>query len=347
MWQTLKKIGAARLVLTAVIASSLLVTGACGQKKTGGDVVATYKGGNITKTEMDSFVNTTFFLSPEYASAKDSPEFQEYVLKQMVILKVLGGRASDESKKEADTKVKEQMKQMEDYFNAQGKDALDKQLKEAKTSKQEVESYMRSNIVVITDLNNKVPEQQVKESYDNKLKEDPHAYDVASVRHILVALKDPSDRTGQKDLRTKEEALKRAQEAKQLLNKGGDFAEVAKQYSDDPGSKDNGGIYENERLATTMWDPAFKKAAIDQPVGQVGEPFESSFGYHIMKVDKREAEAFDAVKAELRSEAAQTSISDFMTKELPTLDFQSKLPAPSPSPAASAPPAPSTNTDQK
>lgn len=339
MLQTLKKAKAPRLVLTAVIASALLVTGACGQKKeTGGDVVATYKGGKVTKKEMETFVNTTNFFYPQFASAGGSPEFQDYMLKQIVTLKVLTGRATSESKKETEDKVKEQMKQMEDYFNSQGKDALDKQLSQAKITKKDVEDYMRNNILVITDMDKKVTEQQLKDDYDKKLKEDPHAFDVASVSHILVGLKDPSDQTGQKDLRTKEEALKRAQEAKQKIDNGADFAAVAKEYSDDPGSKDNGGKYENEKLATTQWDPAFKQAAINQPVGKVGDPFESSFGYHIMKVDKRDAEAFDTVKNDLRSELAQTLITDFMTKELPTLDFKNNLPAPSPSPAASGQP---------
>lgn len=330
-----------KVAFSLLLAAALVVTGGCGKKETGqaaaeqADAVATYKGGQITKTEMDSFIKTTSFFYPQFAYAGDSPEFKEYMLKQLVTLKIMSERASADSKKEAETKSKEQIKQMEDYFKSQGEDALDKQLKELNVTKQDIESYMLRNFTVMTDLDKKVTDQQVKDSYDQKLKENPHAFDVASVAHILVALKDTADPTGQKDLRTKEEALARANEVKQKLDQGGDFAALAKEYSDDPGSKDAGGKYENENLGTTMWDPAFKKAAEEQTVGQVGAPFESSFGYHIMRVDKREAEKLEGVKDSIKSELSEKIMQDFLNDELPKLDYKANLPAPSP--AASAP----------
>lgn len=332
-----------RAAVGLLLAAALTVTGGCVKKQAGqaasgqGDVVASYKGGQVTKAEMDSFINTTNFFYPQFASAGDSPEFKEYMLKQLVTLKVMSENASAESKKEAETKSKDQMKQMEDYFKSQGADALDKQLKQLNISKQDIEAYIVRNFTVMTDLDKKVTDQQIKDSYDQKLKENPHAFDVASVAHILIALKDPADQTGQKDLRSKEDALKRAQEVKQKLDQGGDFAALAKEYSDDPGSKENGGKYENENLGTTMWDPAFKKAAEEQPVGVVGDPFESSFGYHIMRVDKRETEKLEDVKESLKSELAEGLMQDFLNNELPKLDFKTNLPAPSASPAASAP----------
>lgn len=332
-----------RLAIGLLLIASLTVTGACGKKQADsqapdqGEIVASYKGGQVSKAELDSFINTTNFFYPQFAYAGDSPEFKEYMLKQLVTLNILSERASADSKKEAETKSKEQIKQVEDYFKSQGADALDKQLKELNITKQDIESYVLRNFTVMTDLDKKVTDQQVKDSYDQRLKENPHAFDIASVSHILVALKDPNDPTGQKELRTKEEALKRAQEAKQKLDQGGDFAALAKEYSDDPGSKDEGGKYENENLGTTMWDPAFKKAAEEQPVGQIGEPFETSFGYHIMRVDKRETEKLENVKDSLKSELSEKIMQDFVTNELPKLEFKTNLPAPSASPAATAP----------
>lgn len=335
-----------RIAAGLLLAAAIVVTGGCAKKTgqaapTDGEVVATYKGGQITKPEMDSFINTTNFFYPQFAYAGDSPEFKEYMLKQLVTLKVMSERATEESKKEAETKSQEQFKQMEDYFKSQGSDVLDQQLKELNVTKEDIQTYILRNFTVMTDLDKKVTDQQIKESYDSKLKEDPHAFDVASVVHILVALKDPADPTGQKDLRTKDEALQRANEVKTKLDQGGDFAGLAKEYSDDPGSKENGGKYENESLGTTMWDPAFKKAAEEQAVGQVGQPFESSFGYHIMRVDKREAQQLESVKDTLKSELAENLMQDFLNNELPKLEFKANLPAPSP--AASEQPAPAAS----
>ncbi|MDF2926295.1 MAG: PpiC-type peptidyl-prolyl cis-trans isomerase [Paenibacillaceae bacterium] len=338
MLQILKKNRMPRLFLAVALAAAVALSG-CGKNDAGkkdDTVVATYTGGTITKTELDQFASIFF---SQYGPVGDNVEIQEYLLKQLATLKLLADKASEEVKKEAKTEAEGQVKQMEDYYNTQEKGAFDKQLKELNVTKKDLQSFVTLSTTVLKDTNNKISDDQLKQSYDAKLKEDAHVFDVASVAHILVALKDPADPTGAKDLRTKEEAFVRVQEVKERLNAGGDFAAVAKEYSDDPGSKETGGVYANENLATTMWDPDFRQAAIDQAVGQIGQPFESSFGYHIMRVDKRETQAFDAVKETLRSELADKAIGDFIDQELPKLEFKTSLPAPSASPdaAASAP----------
>jgi foldase protein PrsA len=309
------------------------------------DAVATYKGGQYSKAEFASFLGVTSFLYPQYATVQDNPEFKDYMLKQAVTLKILSERASDASKKDADTKVKDQMTQMKQYFDSQGKDALDKQLKASNITQKDIEDYIHRSLVAMTDTDSKVTDQQIKDTYDTNLKADPKAFDVATVSHILIALQDST--TG-KDIRTKDEALNRAKEVKDKLDKGGDFGALAKEYSDDPGSKDNGGKYENEHLATSQWDPEFKKAAAELPVNKVSDPIETSFGYHIMLVNSRTSDTFDNVKETLKSQVAEGLINDFVTKELETtLEYKSNLPAPSPSaapvPAVPAPAAPAAS----
>ena len=85
------------------------------------------------------------------------------------------------------------------------------------------------------------------------------------VRHILV--------------KTKEQAL----DIKKQLEGGADFAALAKKYSDDPGSKDNGGLYKNVEHGKMVAE--FDKAAFELPVGKISDPVQTSFGYHILKVD--------------------------------------------------------------
>ena len=65
---------------------------------------------------------------------------------------------------------------------------------------------------------------------------------------------------------------------------GEDFGALAKEFSEDPGSKDNGGEYTFGRGRMV---PEFEKAAFEQEIGVVGEPVRTSYGYHILKVSKR------------------------------------------------------------
>lgn len=328
MLQILKHCRGPKLVLAVVLGVAVAVSG-CGKKETDKEIVASYTGGQITRTELNKF--TSIFFS-QYGDFAESVEMQEYLLKQLATLKIMADRATEDSKKEAETEANSQIQQMEDYYESMEKGSFNKQLKELDISKKELEQYVTLSTTVLKDTSKQVTDEQIKASYDEKLQQDSHLFDITSVAHILIALNDPNDTTGATVLRTKEEALVRANEVKAKLDQGEDFAALAKQYSDDPGSKDTGGVYENENMGSTMWDPAFKQAALDQPVGQVGQPFESSFGYHIMRVDKRETQSVDEVKESLRTELADGMIGDFIENELPNLEFQTHLPDPSPSP---------------
>jgi parvulin-like peptidyl-prolyl isomerase len=84
-------------------------------------------------------------------------------------------------------------------------------------------------------------------------------------------------------------ALQRARELRQLALT--DFNAAAKQ-SADSGSAAIGGKLGVQRRGGTV--PAFEQAAFAQPIGQVGEPVLTQFGYHIILVDARTADQFEA-----------------------------------------------------
>jgi len=69
------------------------------------------------------------------------------------------------------------------------------------------------------------------------------------------------------------------------LKGGQNFADLAKKYSTDPGSKDKGGDLGSFRRGQMV--PSFDKYAFSAPIGQISPPIKSPFGYHIIQVESR------------------------------------------------------------
>jgi parvulin-like peptidyl-prolyl isomerase len=121
-----------------------------------------------------------------------------------------------------------------------------------------------------------------------------------SARHILVSTKPQ----GKEKPRTDEEALARLKKIQAALKAGKTFDELAKTYSDDPGSKDKGGLYENMPFGRFV--PEFDKAVRTQDAGKVGKPVKTTFGYHLIKVEKVNPampQTFEAAKEAARQQA--------------------------------------------
>ena len=96
-------------------------------------------------------------------------------------------------------------------------------------------------------------------------------------RHILVQTS---------EVRSDSQAEKLIKEIKEKLNQGESFEILARLYSDDPGSKLDGGSL--GWSSTDNYAPAFKEALDNSDLNSVTEPFKSSFGWHIAEVlDKR------------------------------------------------------------
>lgn len=78
----------------------------------------------------------------------------------------------------------------------------------------------------------------------------------------------------------------KAEEILKKVKDGEDFAKLAKEYSEDPGSKDNGGLYEEVPLGQMF--AAFEKAALALEPGKVSDKLvKTDVGYHIIKLEKK------------------------------------------------------------
>jgi parvulin-like peptidyl-prolyl isomerase len=103
--------------------------------------------------------------------------------------------------------------------------------------------------------------------------------------HILIMYQG-SQRAPDTITRTKEEALALAQEVARKAKEGGDFAALAREYSDGPSGPQGGdlGVWEQGRMV-----PEFDTAILAMEIGGVSDPVETAFGYHVItrkKVDK-------------------------------------------------------------
>ncbi|MCM3616993.1 peptidylprolyl isomerase [Sutcliffiella horikoshii] len=95
-----------------------------------------------------------------------------------------------------------------------------------------------------------------------------------------------------------------AQEVKKKLDEGADFAELATEYSTDPGSAQNGG--DLEWFGSGVMLPEFEEAAYSLEIDEISEPVESMYGFHIIKVtDKREKPPLEEIKEQVEQEVTQ------------------------------------------
>jgi hypothetical protein len=100
---------------------------------------------------------------------------------------------------------------------------------------------------------------------------------VYGAKHLVVQWKGA---TRSKQERSKEEALKRTEEALGKLKGGAKFEDIAKEYSDEPGVANTGGNL--GRFTRAGFDPKFVDAVEKLKVGEQSGVVESAFGYHII-----------------------------------------------------------------
>lgn len=159
-----------------------------------------------------------------------------------------------------------------------------------------------------------VNEDELKDLYEKEvanLAEQRHA------AHILIEVNDKvSD----------DQAKARIEEIQQRLAKGEDFAALAKEFSQDPGSANNGG--DLGFAGPGVYDPAFEKALYKLNQDQVSEPVRTEFGYHLIKllgVQAPEVPTFASLKDKLTRELKTQQVEQHfveVTKQLEDAAFE-------------------------
>ncbi len=132
------------------------------------------------------------------------------------------------------------------------------------------------------------------------------------------ATKDASKQiSGEQEVHARHILVETEDEAKAVkaeLDKGADFAELAKKKSKDPGASDGGdlGFFTKEQMV-----PEFSAVAFALEPGKISDPVKSQFGWHIIKVEEkrnRKAPDFDQVKAQIETYVTRKAQAEYVGK---------------------------------
>src|SRR5271157_6210429 len=151
-------------------------------------------------------------------------------------------------------------------------------------------------------LADKVPVTQAElQQYYNQHQDAYRIPETVTVRHILIKTPTPGA-DGKVDQAGVEAARKKAEDVSKQLKAGGNFAELAKKYSDDPGSAQTGGLLPPLTKGRTV--PEFEQAAFNTPVGQTTDLIRTSYGFHIIHIEAKQQarlKPLDEVKPEIEA----------------------------------------------
>lgn len=153
-------------------------------------------------------------------------------------------------------------------------------------------------------------------------------------RHILFRVADANDQ------KAAAAAEAKAKDTLAKIKKGEDFAKLAKDLTEDPAGKADGG--DLGWFTKDQMVPEFSEAAFKLDKGQVSDPVKTSFGWHLIKLEdkrKREAPPFDQVKDQLETFVTRKAQIELLNKlrqdaKIERLDKPEASPAPAQAPAA-------------
>lgn len=156
----------------------------------------------------------------------------------------------------------------------------------------------------------KLSDKEIQDYY-NANKDQFSTQEQVRARHILVMVNDQ---------RTDEQARQRIAEAQKKLAGGGDFAALAKEYSDDTASKESGG--DLSFFGRGQMVPEFEQAAFGAEPNKLVGPVKTSFGYHLIEVLSKTAggaqpleQVKESIRARLAAEQVQT-LAETQAKEI-------------------------------
>jgi parvulin-like peptidyl-prolyl isomerase len=251
----------------------------------GNPVIAKGKGVEIKQSELDEVM--TGMKSAAAARGQTIPPdqmnlIQVQMLNRLIQIQLLLQKATDADKADGKKKADEQLSELLDKAGSQA--TLDRQLQAVGMTAGELRSKVTqeatATAALTRELGVSVTDAEVSQFYASHPEEFEQP-EMVHVRHILLMTMDPTTRQPLPDDQVKakrkqiDDILKRARA-------GEDFAKLATEYSEDPGSKDKGG--ELPAFSKGEMVPEFEAAAFSLTNNQISDVITTAYGYHIIKL---------------------------------------------------------------
>ena len=252
----------------------------------------------------------------------DPARIESFVM-QIVTLKAQQDILIEEAKKEGITITKDSIDAFIEtnlYAPNGGKEAFEEQLKTQQIDMDYVREDAKKNMMImkyidevaLKDVDVNVSDEEIKDFYENN--KERYSQETATVRHILFLTQGKSEE--------EIDSIKTlAGSVKDRAQNGEDFVSLVETYSEDPGSKQSGGLYKDFTRGRMV--QSFEDASFTLPVGTISDLVETPYGYHIIKIEDRKAgKSLEDVKGEVakaveeqKKEAAFPPILDSLTSK--------------------------------
>lgn len=280
---------------------------------------------NILQSEYDKYVNATLeqyrALTPkEDQTPEKEKELKQRILDQLIVDKLLLQEAKKQKIKVSRREIEDGLKTVKSRFpnDEAFKSELRKENLTEKQFEQRIENQLMQMKLIEEQVRKKVgqpTEAEAKEVFDKvvslinsgdlKSTKNVQQDDIkllaqlvsryfdeqVRVRHILIRADKNTDKA------TRDKAKRTAEDVRKKLIAGEDFEDLAKKYSEDPGSKERGGDIGFIAKGDTV--PEFEKAAFALKEGEISQVVETVYGYHIIKLiekKKKRTPSFEELK---------------------------------------------------
>ena len=264
-----------------VLTLSLLLTG-CKSK------LSVKEGDLVTFKDKNLNISTTDL----YNSLKE--KYGTNVLIDMMDSKILEKEIPDDTS--IDEYVNVQVDSIKNYYKTE-EEFLNYINNYGYKNVQELKDYFKLNykrsLAVDKYIESLLDEETIKKYYNEKITGD------VTASHILIEVKNNSTSTDEEKRTAKEEALKKANEALEKLKNETKFEDVAKEYSNDDATKNQGGLMGT--LNTLELDDVTRQELTKLEVGKYSSaPVETEYGYEIfLKSEEKEKPKFESVKTKI------------------------------------------------
>jgi peptidyl-prolyl cis-trans isomerase C len=264
----------------------------------GDPVIAKGKGFEIKQSELDEVVlgiKSAAAAHNETIPAEQMTAIEAQMLGRLIQIQILLQKSTDADRAEGKSKTDLQISNLLDRAGSQ--ETFDRQLKAVGMTPEELRNKVMQEATATATLTRalgiSVTDAEAKQYYTDH-PADFEQPETVHVRHILLLTMDPVTRA---PLAADQMQAKRKQidDILKRVNAGEDFATLATQYSEDPGSKDKGG--ELPPFSHGEMVPQFEAAAFSMKTNTVSDVVTTDYGYHIIKLlDKTPAQKVDYSK---------------------------------------------------